>query len=94
MTLDEIEPELIEPQRLAECVIDALKVEHRRPVHLQQGRRGITARDALRALHFEAFLVCIAAANLANGIELSEEDRQRLMQAFGRIDQIVEESDR
>ena len=95
MTLDEIDADLIEPQRLAECVIDSLKIERRLSASHQGGRRrrhGISHREALQALQFEAQLVAVAASNLANGVELSEGDRARLLIAWGRIDIIVSEA--
>jgi hypothetical protein len=55
-------------------------------------RRPFPAADVLRAIAFEALLVATAASNLANGIELSEEDHKRLMVASGRIAAAVEES--
>jgi hypothetical protein len=59
--------------------------EHRRP-------RALTAREALIALQFEATLVCVAAANVAAGVELQAEDFERLTVACGRIDAIVDEA--
>lgn len=58
--------------------------EHRRPAAL-------TAREALLALQFEALLVWTAAANLRAGVELTEEDFDRLLVACLRIDAITDE---
>lgn len=58
--------------------------EHRRP-------RALSAREALLALQFEALLVWTAAANLRAGVELSEEDFERLGIAMTRIDTITDE---
>jgi hypothetical protein len=55
-------------------------------------RRPFPAVDVLRALEFEALIVATAASNIANGIEVSEEDRIRLRVAHGRIEAAVEES--
>ena len=43
------------------------------------------SRDALRVLHPEVLLVAIAAENIGAGIELSDEDRDRLTLAAQRI---------
>lgn len=81
----------IEPQRRAECAIDAITIseidhgrQHRRP-------SVVTAREALVCLQFEAFFVCVAAQNIANGISLSAEDLQRLALAARRIETIASE---
>ncbi len=41
-------------------------------------------------MSFEALLVAIAAENLANGIELTQEDRDRLLLASQRIRNALE----
>ncbi len=43
------------------------------------------AREAFRAVHFEVLLVAISAENVANGIALSDDDRDRLILAAQRI---------
>lgn len=48
------------------------------------------ARDALEVLAGEAMLTAVAAGNLARGVSLSQDDRDRLMQAAGRISVIAE----
>lgn len=48
-------------------------------------RRPFPATDALRAVSFEALVVCAAAAALATGKPLPAADRERLLQAGGRI---------
>jgi hypothetical protein len=45
------------------------------------------AREALRVLHFETLVVAIGAENLAQGVTLSDEDRERLALAACRIRQ-------
>lgn len=81
----------VDAERRADVAIDEIRAsaetwhrQHRRP-------RALTARDALVALEFEALLVCTAACNLANGDELSDVDRQRLLLAYNRIDTILGE---
>lgn len=83
MNLAEIDPDLIEPQRLAECVIDQIKIERRR--RAAGNDRALSAREALLALQFEAHFVAVAAQNQAQGIALEADDLTRLMVAWGRI---------
>lgn len=89
MNLDQIDADLIEPQRLAECVIDALRIERRKPP--TDKPRGISARDALKAIHFEAQLVATAALSVAEGVPLTDADKTRLMVAWARIDTLTTE---
>ena len=58
--------------------------EHRRPGSL-------TAREALAALQFEALLIWTAAANIRNGVELTEADFDRLTTACRWINTISDE---
>jgi len=53
--------------------------------HARPERRPFPATDALRAVSFEALVVCAAAAALATGEPLSTGDRERLLQAGERI---------
>jgi len=53
--------------------------------HYRPERRPFPASDALRAVSFEALVVCVAAAALATGEPLSNVDRERLLQAGERI---------
>lgn len=50
----------------------------------------ISPRAALEVLAAEANLVAIAAGNVAHGVYLSQPDRQRVLQAAGRISKILE----
>jgi hypothetical protein len=56
--------------------------------------RALTPREALIALEFEALVVSVAALNLAKGKELTDDDRDRLMLAYQRIDVISDEAAR
>lgn len=53
--------------------------------HLPRERRPWYATDVLAMLAAEALLVATAAANLARGIALADDDRRRLMLAVERI---------
>lgn len=48
-------------------------------------------RAALEVLGFEATLVAVAAGNLAQGVTLTDDDRNRLMVCAGRINRIAGE---
>ena len=50
-----------------------------------------SAREALSVLRFEALLAAVAAGNIAKGIVLTDDDRQRLLQAASRIEYIADE---
>lgn len=52
-------------------------------------RRPFAAADALRAVGFEALVVCAASAAMATGEPLSTVDRERLLQAGERIQAAV-----
>jgi hypothetical protein len=49
----------------------------------------LSPRAALEVLMFEALLVATAAGNLARGLVLTDQDRQRLTQAAQRIGTIA-----
>ena len=49
-----------------------------------------TPRQALEVLCVEANLIAIAAGNVAHGVALSQEDKDRLWLAAGRITRITE----
>lgn len=53
-------------------------------------KRPFPAGDVLEALADEAFLVAVCAANMANGVVLTEEDKQRLLVASRRISYAME----
>jgi len=81
----------VEPARRAGVALDMVQTsrrqwesEHRRP-------RALTAREALLALQFEVLLVWVAAGNLAAGVELTDEDFERLTIACSRLEAIIEE---
>lgn len=47
--------------------------------------RLLTAGQALDLLHDEAQLIGVVAGNIGHGVALSADDRQRVMQAAGRV---------
>ena len=56
----------------------------------QKERKPFYAIDILRLVSFEALLVSIAAMNVAKGVELSEEDRKRMLIAASRLQSAAE----
>lgn len=48
-------------------------------------RRLISDRQALKLLHDEAQLVAMCGANIAHGVELTDDDKARLLTAAGRV---------
>lgn len=56
-----------------------------------QKARSLPASAAIQVLAFEANLAAVAAGNVAQGVELSPQDRTRLMTAVGRINRISED---
>ncbi|MDP2165933.1 MAG: CHC2 zinc finger domain-containing protein [Hydrogenophaga sp.] len=57
----------------------------------KQKPTALSPRAALEVLGFESTIVAVAAGNLAQGRELTEQDRQRVMTCAGRINRIVED---
>jgi len=58
---------------------DGSETDYRREISL------FPARDVLEALANEALIVAVAASNVGQGVELSAEDKVRLMTAAERI---------
>lgn len=52
---------------------------------------GLSPRAALEVLGFESTIVAVAAGNLAQGRELTDQDRQRVMTCASRIQRIAED---
>lgn len=50
----------------------------------------LSPRAALQVLSFEATVTAVAAGNLASGVDLSDDDRARLLTAANRITRLVE----
>lgn len=97
MNIRHIDPHLIEPQRLAGSVLDAIVIEHSQ--HGYTGR-AITAREALQVLTYEANFVAVCALNLRKCWNesqcgcaiLAASDIDRLLIAKSAIDAITAEA--
>ena len=81
----------VDAERRAAVALDVITTatrqyqrDHRRP-------GALTAREALAALQFEALLIWTAAANIRNGVELTEVDFDRLTTACRWINTISDE---
>ena len=53
--------------------------------HLRRERRPFNAADVLRCTAYEALIASVAAGNLANGLTLTDQDRERLTLAASRL---------
>ena len=58
----------------------------------QRQPRLLTAPQALELLDAEATFIAVAAANIANGVNLTQPDLDRLLQAAGRVGWLREQS--
>jgi DNA primase len=56
----------------------------------RQSPASLPARAALEVLASEATLTAVAAGNVAQGVALTERDKDRLLTAVGRINRIAE----
>jgi len=75
------------------CFIDAAKAlgcwaVDGKPAHTRPAP--LSPRDALSVLKFETILIAIAAGNVGHGVVLTEIDKNRVLQAAGRINMICE----
>lgn len=78
-------------ERRADCAIDGIVAADRRWKRENRRPHALSAREALVALEAEAFLVSVAAFSLGKGVTLTDEDRDRLLIAYRRIDTIATE---
>lgn len=81
----------VTPARLAPVVIDTIVDARRRWARENRRPKAFSAREAVAVLQFEALLVWTAAANMRHGVDLSDEDFERLTAACRHIDAIVDE---
>lgn len=89
MRLTDIDPDLIEPQRLAGSTLDQARNERRRT---RNPGPTLTAREALQAARFELQLAVVAIENVAYGIALNDADRARLILAGVRLEALAAEA--
>ena len=57
---------------------------------LRPERRPFNSMDILRCTSFEALICATAAANIAQGVALTDADRERLIKAAARLQRAVE----
>lgn len=81
----------VDAERRADVALDIINAGARRWARSNRRPAALTPREALVALEFEALFVSVAAHNLANGVVLSDTDRERLLLAYRRIDLITSE---
>lgn len=82
----------VDVHRAADVALDHVHAQRSAWARENRRPRALTARDALLALRFEAVLVWTAAQNVAEGVELTDDDRARLTLAAARIESILEEA--
>ena len=58
--------------------------------HVPRKPAPLPPRAALQVIGFEATFTAVAAGNVAHGVQLSEQERARLMVAVARINRLVE----
>ena len=90
MTALPLDFEAVDAERRALILTDRIAVDECR--HARHRERSFTAREALICLEFEALLVAVAASNVAQCVELSDADRERLWLASRRITTIAVEA--
>ena len=56
--------------------------------HVHHRPKALPASDALQLLAEESMIVAVAAANIAHGLILTDQDRARCLMAAGRINRI------
>ena len=80
----------VEPDRRALVALDA--VTSRRRAWQCDNRRpaSLTAREALESVQFEALLLWTAWANVLDGVELTDDDHERIAIAGQRIQAVYE----
>lgn len=81
----------VDTERRAAVALDAITSARQQWGRQQRRPPALSAREALAALQFEALLVWTAAANIRNGVELTDEDMARLTTACRWIDTICDE---
>jgi hypothetical protein len=87
-----VDIDLVDAERRAAAVLDDVEVASRAWRRQNRRPRSLSAREALIVLQFEALFVGVAASNLAQGVSLSDDDRERLLVACSRIQVIVDEA--
>ena len=84
-------PVVLAPERRVGVALDKVVAARKRWQREQRRPPALTAREALAALQFEARFVWVAAGNVRQGVELTEEDFVRLTLAVRSIDLICDE---
>ena len=80
----------VDSERKAAILMDRIAIDSRR--HERRREWSFTPREALTCLAFEALHVAVCSSNLAQGLELSPEDHERLWLASFRATAICEEA--
>ena len=81
----------VDAERRASVAQDVITSARSQRQRTNRRPSALTAREGLTALHFEALLVWTAAANIRNGVELTDADFERLSMSCRWIDTICDE---
>lgn len=89
--MSDLELKEVETVRRSSVALDQITAARQQWQRQNRQPKAITAREALQALYFEAYVVWTAAQNLSCGETLTDEDRERLTLTCSRIQVITEE---
>jgi len=81
----------VDPQRRAGVAMDTITTSRQQWTRQHRRAPALSAREGLAALQFECLLIWTAAANLRAGVDLSQDDWERITVAMSRIDAICAE---
>ncbi len=84
----------VDPGLRAEAAIDEITLSRKQWAREHRRAKALTPREALIALEFEALFVWTCAANLRAGLELCDDDFERLSLACRRFHAICDEAAR
>jgi hypothetical protein len=86
-----IELQDVDPERRSGVALDEIYAQGRQWARENRRPRALTAADALAALQFEVLFVAVCAGNIAEGYELTDDDRERLRLTVARVNTIADE---
>lgn len=90
--MNALDLEGVAADRRPDVAIDHITTSRQQWERANRRPRSLTARDALRALQFECLLIWTCAANVRNGVTLTDDDFDRLTLAQRRIDLLTQEA--
>lgn len=82
----------VDPEFRAAAAIDQITHDRRQWERSHKRPPTLTGREVAAVLQFECLLICTACMNVHNGIDLTDEDRQRMLLAMSRVNAICDEA--